>query len=376
VTRASFEIETKPLILPHTSIEPINFRTFCKKAKMRSGQTMKRTNSFSRPTQMKIALFRSLFSGLPNAYGIRDPKTERQFQVKRPVTNQALFNHLTGKEHYGVYLLNGARTKAAVADFDDSDALPVIEFFNTASHYGLPVCIEVSKSKGFHGWIFFETIAVAASKARLVVKHMLKEIGEPDVEVFPKQDHLDSNVTSGNFILSPLFGELVVEGKTVFIDPMTLSPYPNQWKFLSEINRVPESVLDDIIELNELKTRSSGQVQKIESSTGSHINVFGIPPCAQRMLREGVTRYQRVSCFRLAVHLKRIGLLCDMAQAVLKLWAQRNRPADQKRLITEQEILEQTVYAYSKPYRGYGCGSEAVLPYCDHSCRVLRNRHP
>jgi len=115
VTRASFKIETKPLILPHTSIEPIDFRTLCKKAKMRSGQTMKRTNSFSRPTQMKIALFRSLFSGLPNAHGIRDPKTGRQFQFKRPVTDQVVFNHLKGKEHYGVYLLNGARTKAVVA---------------------------------------------------------------------------------------------------------------------------------------------------------------------------------------------------------------------------------------------------------------------
>jgi hypothetical protein len=230
---------------------------------------------------MKIALFRSLFSGLPNAHGILDPKTGRQFQVKRPVTDQVVFNHLKGKKHYGVYLLNGARTKAVVADFDDSDPLPVIEFFNTASHYGLPVCIEVSKSKGFHGWIFFETIAVVASKARLVVKHMLKEIGEPDVEVFPKQDHLDSNVTSGNFILCPLFGELVVKGKTVFADPMTLSPYPDQWKFLSEINRVSESVLDDIIELNELKTRSSGQVQKSSLPT-TLISMYSAFPPAPR----------------------------------------------------------------------------------------------
>lgn len=353
----------------------MDFRTFRKKSENEDcGQTMKHTNSFSRPTQMKIALFRSFFSGLPNAYGIRDPKTERQFQVKRSVTDQVLFNHLKGKLHYGVYLLNGARTKAVAADFDNSDPLSVIEFFNTARHYGLPVCIEVSKSKGFHAWIFFETTAVAANKARLVVKHMLKEIEKPDVEVFPKQDYLDSKVTSGNFILSPLFGALVLKGKTVFADPMTLSPYPDQWKFLSKINRVSESVLDDIIELNELKTRSSGQAHKIEPSTDSHINVFGIPPCAQRMLREGVTRYQRVSCFRLAVHLKRIGLSCDMAQAVLKLWAQRNRPADQKRLITEKEILKQTVYAYSKHYRGYGCQSNAVKPFCHEACWIRRKQ--
>lgn len=337
---------------------------------------MKPTNSFSHPTQMKIALFSSLFSGLPNAYGIRDPKTERQFQVKRPVSEHVIFDHFKGKHHYGVYLLNGARTKAAVADFDDSDPSPVIEFFNTARHYGLPTCIEISKSKGFHAWIFFETAAVAAYKARLVVKHMLKEIENPDVEVFPKQDHLSGKITSGNFILAPLCGKLVFKGKTVFIDPVTLAPYPNQWKFLSEINRVTESVLDDIIELNEIEVPSYIKNRKIEHSNDSHINVFGLPPCAQRMLREGVSRYQRVSCFRLAVHLKRIGLSCEMVQAVLKLWAMKNRPADLKRLITEKEILDQTVYAYSKHYRGYGCKSEAVLPYCSSSCRVRECRNP
>jgi hypothetical protein len=138
---------------------------------------------------------------------------------------------------------------------------------------------------------------------------------------------------------------------------------------------VPESGLDDIIEINELATpsptASSDQTNFIPIS-----NLFGLPPCALKMLREGVDRYQRVSCFRLAVHLKRIGLSCDMAQAVLKLWAEKNRPTDPKGRITEKEILAQTVYAFSRPYRGYGCRSEAVLPYCDTSCRVRKSQNP
>jgi hypothetical protein len=336
---------------------------------------MKPSGPFSPSAYRKIALFRSFFSGLPHAYGFRDPKSERQFQVKRPVTDQVLFDHLKGKHHYGVYLLNGGRTKAVAADFDDPDPSPVVKFFDAARHYGLAACIEKSKSKGFHAWIFFDAAAVAAHKARLVAKHILAEIENPDVEVFPKQDYLDGNITSGNYILAPLFGELVSEGKTVFVDPTTLAPYPDQWEFLSQIQRVPESGLDDIIEINELETPSPPASSDQEAPIAIS-NLFGLPPCALKMLREGVDRYQRVSCFRLAVHLKRIGLSCDMAQAVLKLWAEKNRPTDPKGRITEKEILAQTVYAYSRPYRGYGCRSEAVLPYCNTSCRVRKSHNP
>jgi hypothetical protein len=195
------------------------------------------------------------------------------------------------------------------------------------------------------------------------------------VEVFPKHDCLDVKIASGNYILAPLFGRLVSKGKTVFVDPATLKPYPDQWEFLSQIRRVPESVLDDIIEINQLSTQSpSPKTDLMPTFHGA--DVFGLPACAQRMLQDGVSRYQRVSCFRLAVHLKRIGLSCDMAQAVLKLWAKKNRPTDQKGQITEKEILEQTVYAYSRPYRGYGCRSEAVLPYCDNSCWLRKSQNP
>jgi len=183
---------------------------------------MKPSSHFSHSAYKKIALFRSFFSGLPHAYGFRDPKSERQFQVKRPVTDQVLF---------------------------------------------------------------------------------------------------------------------------------------------------------DIIEINELETPSPpppiDQPNPIPIS-----NLFGLPPCALKMLREVVDRFQRVNCFRLAVHLKRIGLSCDMAQAVLKLWAEKNRPTDPKGRITEKEILAQTVYAFSRPYRGYSCRSEAVLPYCNTSCQVRKSQNP
>ena len=89
------------------------------------------------------------------------------------------------------------------------------------------------------------------------------------------------------------------------------------------------------------------------------------------MLQEGVSQNQRVSCFRLAINLKKIGIPYDMAESILKLWAQKNKPNPKKRIITDKEIIEQTSYAYNKHYRGYGCESPAVRSFCHPECRVI-----
>ena len=165
----------------------------------------------------KIRLFRQFFTGLSTVYGTYDPETGHAWQVKKPVTDETFHAHLSGRRPYGVYLLVGGSTRAIATDFDDKDPLPPIEFLNASQHYGLPAYIETSKSKGFHVWIFFSKNGVKASKARLVVKHILEEIEYPTTEVFPKQDCLDNTAFFGNYINAPLFGRLVPVGKTVFI---------------------------------------------------------------------------------------------------------------------------------------------------------------
>jgi len=321
----------------------------------------------------KVDLFRSYFSGLTNAYGIRDPNTDRAWQVKEAVNYITILQHLQGKLQFGVYLLFGDRTRAIAADFDDSDPFPPVEFVNAAKHYGMNAYIEISKSKGFHAWIFGEEKGVKAFKARLVVKNILEEIGCPKTEIFPKQSLLNSHVAFGNFILAPLFGRLVPMGKTVFIDPKTLEPYPDQWVFLESVKRVDEQVLDDIIEINDLSSQET--IYSESSSCPNHhmdTNRFGIPPCAQKIFQNGVSQYQRVSCFRLAVHLKRLGFPFDVAVAALKIWALKNRPKIEDGIITEKEIIAQASYAYSKNYRGYGCGSEAIRPFCAPECPLVK----
>ncbi|MBM3333620.1 hypothetical protein FJY63_03070, partial [Candidatus Sumerlaeota bacterium] len=279
-----------------------------------------------RSTDEKIALFRQFFSGLPHVYGTYNPTTGQVRQVKAAVTKNVILRHLKGLQPYGVYLLVKDRTSAAAVDFDDQDPSVPVQFVAAAKHYEIHAYVERSKSKGYHAWVFFDQSGVSAAKARLVVRHILKEIGRPDAEVFPKQDLLNDNATFGNFINAPLFGALVPQGRTVFVNPEnSLEPYPNQWDFLESVQRVSEMTLDEIIEANQIvQERNLPSVPPSSHATQS-VGLCGLPPCARRMLSEGVTHEQRVACFRLAVHLKRVGIPYDMAVASLRVWSRKNK---------------------------------------------------
>ena len=127
--------------------------------------------------QHRLALFRACFSGLDHAYGTYDVRTGRVFQIKQLVTDDVLHRHLAGQVPYGVYLLVNDRTRAMVVDFDVPDLEPPMSFVAAARHYDLPAYIERSKTKGHHVWSFCESDGVLAAKARLVVHHILDEIG-------------------------------------------------------------------------------------------------------------------------------------------------------------------------------------------------------
>jgi hypothetical protein len=326
-----------------------------------------------RSTKEKVRLFSKLFVGLTNAYGTYDPSTGNHRQVKKTVTWQTFYQHLKGNQPYGFYPLVGNRTRIAVADFDHHNPEPALHFVSRAEHYDIPAYLERSKSKGYHAWIFFNKEGVKAWKARAVIKLILEDIEMPETEIFPKQDSIDPKQAFGNFINAPLFGQLVPEGKTVFISAdKKLEPYPNQWTVLESIQKTPETLLDEIIEENELEQKKAESYKENSHRRETSFSKFGLPPCAQKMLEHGVSFNQRVACFRLAVNLQRIGLPLDLAISLLNEWRKKNRPQEKKRIITEEEILEQTSSAYNKDYSGLGCNEEIVKAFCTPECPVRK----
>jgi len=326
-------------------------------------------------TVKNVKMYKSLFSGRTDVYGTYNPHSGKSWKVEAPVTDTVIFNHLTGRKPYGVYLLVKNKIRAIAVDFDTHDQLPPYNFVKQAEHYGLAAYIETSKSKGYHVWIFFDEKGVLAFKARLVVRNILDDIEQPDTEVFPKQDFLDTRAPIGNFINAPLWASLVLKGKTVFVHLRTFKPYSNQWDFLETVKRHSESVLDDIIELNNLSTKQKDEPKRHKPQAKGQ-NSYSLPPCARIILKNGVSQYQRVSCFRLAVHLKMTGIPEDIAKVVLTVWASKNQPKHGKRTITETEIIEQVSYAYSKNYRGYGCGfSKQSLYNLIHRGTFILGKH-
>jgi len=324
-----------------------------------------------RSTAEKIRIYKGLFTGLKNVYGTYDNKTGKVWQEKTTVTNEVILAHLTGKQSYGVYLLSGDKTTALAVDFDEDRISLPVSFVSAAKKQDIQTYIERSKSKGYHVWMFFEE-PVPAYKARLVTQKVLSDIGSPQTEIFPKQDVLDNGILYGNFINAPLFGALVPEGRTVFVDPDDPSAiYPDQWQLLETVRRIPELRLDAIIK--SCKLSEQGTVTR-EPQSASHtesdndVSPFGLSPCARRMLAEGVSSFQRVSCFRLAVRLKRSGMPYDLTIVTLKAWAQKNRPEDGKCIITDSEIEYQTKCAFESSYRSFGCEEPAISAYCDKNC--------
>ena len=165
---------------------------------------------------------------------------------------------------------------------------------------------------------------------------------------------------------------LVPKGRTVFVDPAEpTKPYPDRWELLGRVQRVPELRLDAVIKSCNL-TEQSPAVERAKSNNHTEsdrdTSPFGLPPCVRRMLAEGVTSNQRVSCFRLAVQLKRNGMPYDLALITLKAWAQKNRPQDGKRIITDREIEYQTKSAFENTYRSVGCEEPAIAAHCDENC--------
>src|SRR5690606_32765818 len=63
--------------------------------------------------------------------------------------------------------------------------------------------------------------------------------------LFPNQDFL-SGKGLGNLIALPFFKPAMEKGNSCFIHPETFEPYPDQWQFLNEIEKVPTNILEGL----------------------------------------------------------------------------------------------------------------------------------
>lgn len=167
-------------------------------------------------TDQLIRKFAELFAGRTDVYG-----SEEGSCVKRELTLEHYRDHLMGVEPIGVYPIRSYRefgdkfpndpvefyVKWGCSDIDVDDLQAARNLQAALKVLGITSWIEVSRSKGYHVWVFAEVWVPAAIMRRaLLVAHKLADVLA--TEVNPKQETLSEGQV-GNYVRLPYPEELV-----------------------------------------------------------------------------------------------------------------------------------------------------------------------
>ena len=204
----------------------------------------------------------SLFQGRPDAYGIE--RGGKVWAERHPVCVEHFQDHLAGKIRLGIYPVNGDNsTHWTAIHFDTPDRARVEATYSKLVERGFFPYLEVSRSKGYHLWIFFDA-PVQAELAREAMSAILQEAGADGVEIFPKQDRLGDGEI-GNYVFLPLNGSSLKNGRTAFLK-LDFTPHEDQWTYLEKIRRTPVAAMQSYISFNSFafKGGMGGNGHKVE----------------------------------------------------------------------------------------------------------------
>ena len=251
------------------------------------------------PPETKVRLFRALFHGRDDVYarryvsaksgkcgyspvcavewarGICDKKRVACAVCPNrrltPLDDEAVRMHLRGVDArnrdftIGCYpLLVDDTVRFAAIDFDRvswrSDSSSVCAVLK---ELGLPIARERSRSgNGAHLWFFFDEpqparfVREALTYVLTLTMERNPEIGLGSYDrIFPNQDRLPKG-GFGNLIALPLQGAARRAGNTCFVDER-LVPFPDQWKFLSDMPFVTAD------KLSEIRARASSERRRL-----------------------------------------------------------------------------------------------------------------
>lgn len=234
------------------------------------------------PPDKKVALFHSLFKGRQDVYpklwtnkkGISgySPVCKNEWakgicrkpmvkcgdcdnRIFLPVTNEVITKHLEGSITAGVYpLLEDETCHFLAIDFDRNNwQEDMMAFRDTCGNNRIPVSIERSRSgNGGHAWVFFSD-TVPAILARQMGSYLITETMSNRHELdmksydrfFPNQDIMPKG-GFGNLIALPLQKQARLNDNTVFLDE-GFRPYPDQWEYLSGIQRVTRNEIQTLV---------------------------------------------------------------------------------------------------------------------------------
>lgn len=243
------------------------------------------------PARDKLELFRNLFTGRKDVYahGYRRkdggigytpacanewepgicPKAAHQRvkcvecsnRVFPELSDAAIIAHFKGNDDrfrdvLGQYVLDrNCNTKVLVIDFDKADWKEATNAVRlVAIRRGINAAVERSRSgNGAHIWFFFLE-PISAKAAREFGSCLITEAAAHNktitFEAFDRMLPAQATIPDGGFgnlIALPFQGKAQREGNSVFVDEQ-FKPFPDQWLYLSQVQLIPRSTVQDLIE--------------------------------------------------------------------------------------------------------------------------------
>jgi superfamily II DNA or RNA helicase len=265
----------------------------------------------------KVALFRNLFRGREDVYPTRWERKDGRsgyspactLEWKKPlcrkpaikcancdnrklllVTDEVVHGHLTGKQTIGVYPLFPDETcRFLAADFDKKTWLEDAKaFLNTCNQMEIPAALERSRSgTGGHVWIFFDGPVSAALARKLgfsILTRTLEKRHQLGLDsydrFFPNQDTLPKG-GFGNLIALPLQWAPREKGNSAFLNQEGI-PYPDQWLFLSGLQKLSLEKLEAIVQEASQQGQIIGVRMSLTEETGDE-DPWTLPPSRKRI---------------------------------------------------------------------------------------------
>ncbi|ARD48893.1 DEAD/DEAH box helicase [Sporosarcina sp. P33] len=277
--------------------------------------------------QEKVQLFQSIFRGRTDVYATRwemqngksgySPARQRNKYI--PLTDQTIYDHLSGKHVIGLYplLANNSCWFLAV-DFDKKNwQRDVLSFASICKETRIPFSIERSRSgNGAHIWIFFSHPLSASLARHLGYALMEKADNKMSAELesfdrlFPTQDHLPTAASLGNLIALPLQRYARDLGNSVFVDE-NFRPFEDQWLYLSCIQKVDPLAIEHYVNLLGVtgrgdKTTANPDVLRAVKKNGIHFTLADLSDSLLSQLEEvasfGNPEYFKAKAKRLSTY--------------------------------------------------------------------------
>ena len=308
----------------------------------------------------KVALFRSLFRGREDVYPVRwetkkgksgySPACRLEWnrlycdkpRIKcgncenrefLPLTDPIIYDHLTGKHTIGVYpLLPDDTCWLLAADFDKKSwQEDTVAFLITCEELSISAFLERSRSgNGGHVWIFFSE-PIPASLARklgcaILTRTMAKrhQIGFDSYDrLFPSQDTLPRG-GFGNLIALPLQKHPREESNSVFLDK-TMQPFPDQWEFLSGVEKMQPSAVEAIV----TEAMQAGEVIGVrmsQTSDEAEDDPWTLPPSGKKIEKpiKGSLPKTIKAVYADLLYIKKEGLPSELLNRLVRLAAFQN----------------------------------------------------